>query len=155
MIQGDQDIISVLDSIDGCYNALQWYDASDATDPWKHYKIGKTFGNDLFEINETMAFWIHITQLGDTIFVYNGSTPAATQSITLYPGWNLVGYPSLTSHIRTDGLNNLNFLTDVDCIQWYNASSATWHIMGSDDYFEKGVGYWIHTKDNIVWDVPL
>ncbi|UCE73495.1 MAG: carbohydrate binding domain-containing protein [Methanomassiliicoccales archaeon] len=155
MLQTEQDITSVLDSINGWYDAVQWYDASDTNDPWKHYKTGKPFGNDLFEVNESMGFWIHITKPGGIIFQYNGTLPAENQDITLHPGWNLVGYPSLTSCDRADGLNNLGFGAEVKDIQWYDASSGTWHSMGQEDYFMKGVGYYIHSNIQCIWDVPL
>jgi hypothetical protein len=66
-----------------------------------------------------------------------------------------VGYPSLTSYNRSVGLNNLTFGTDVDCIQWYDAAAQTWHFMGPDDYFIPGRGYWIHSKVEATWEVPL
>jgi parallel beta-helix repeat protein len=153
--QKDQGLKKVLEMIDGYYDAVQWYDSSDSQDPWKHHKVGKPFGNDLSVINETMGFWIHITNPGDTIFLYNGTQPTSNQSITLYPGWNMVGYPSLTNHNRTVGLNNLEFGVDVDCIQWYDASTQSWHFMGPDDIFFPGRGYWIHSKVTKTWDVPL
>ena len=49
----------------------------------------------------------------------------------------------------------LTFGPDVDCIQWYNGASKTWHFMGPNDYFVPGRGYWIHTTDDCQWEVPL
>jgi hypothetical protein len=155
LIQTDQNLINVLESIDGLYDAVQWYDAADPSDPWKIHVVDKPFGNDLSEINEAMGFWIHITQPGDTIFVHNGSQPATSQQITLQPGWNLVGYPSLTGYSRTEGLNNLAFDSEVGAIWSYNTETQTWEEMGEVDSFEKGKGYWVHATDNMVWDVPL
>jgi parallel beta-helix repeat protein len=155
MLQTEQDIICVLDSIDGWYDAIQWYDASDAADNWKHYKVGKPFGNDLSELNETMGFWVHITKPGGIVFIYNGTQPTLSQQIMLYKGWNLVGYPSLTSYNRSEGLNNLAFDSEVDAIWTYNTEIQTWKEMGEGDSFAIGRGYWVHTKDNAVWDVPL
>jgi parallel beta-helix repeat protein len=155
LIQSLTNIETVLSSISGSYDAVQWYNISDSTDLWKHNKIGKPFGNDLFELNETMSFWIHITQPGETIFLYDGTQPTSNQTIQLHPGWNLVGYPSLSNHNRTVGLNNLTFDTYVDCIQWYDASSRTWHFMDQDDLFVPGRGYWMHSKVEAEWEVPL
>jgi hypothetical protein len=111
--------------------------------------------NDLNEINHTMGFWIHITEPGGVIFEYDGFKPTQNQSIPLHVGWNLVGYPSLTSHNRTNGLNNILYGPDVDCIQWYDASTKSWHFMDPDDPFLPGRGYWVHSKAETVWDVPL
>ena len=111
--------------------------------------------NDLECIDHTMGFWIHITQPGETIFIYNGAQPTENQSIILYPGWNLVGYPSLTRYNRIDALNNLTFGSDVDSIWTFDAAIQKWEELGESDYFEIGKGYWIHAKIKCVWEVPL
>jgi parallel beta-helix repeat protein len=155
LIQEDQNLITVLGSVDGWYDAVQWYESIGSNDPWKHHKVDKSFGNDLFELNETIGFWIHITNPGDTIFLYNGTLPSENRTILLEKGWNQVGYPSLTNHNRTTGLNNLQFGPDVDAIQWYDAVAHTWHFMGPDENFEIGRGYWVHSRVNSIWEVPL
>lgn len=155
LVQSEQNLKKVLEMIDGFYDAVQWYDITDPASPWRHNRIGKPFGNDLFQINETMGFWVHITNPGDTIFLYNGTQPTSNQTIALHPGWNQVGFPSLRSNNRTVGLNNLTFGQDVDCIQWYDASDKTWHFMGPDDYFVPGRGYRVHSKVEAIWEVPL
>jgi parallel beta-helix repeat protein len=155
LIQENQNLKKVLEMIDSWYDAVQWYDISDSNDPWKHYKVGKPFGNDLFKLNEDMGFWIHITPPGDTVFLYNGTQPTSNQTIQLYKGWNMVGYPSLSSYNRTVGLNNLSFDTHVDVIQWYDAGTKTWHFMDQDDSFVPGRGYWVHSKVEAEWEVPL
>jgi parallel beta-helix repeat protein len=155
LIQNEENLTRVLGSIDSYYDAVQCYDITDAADHWKHNKINKFFGNDLFELNETMSFWIHLTQPGDTIFQYNGTQPSVNQTIPLHPGWNMVGYPSLSTHNRINGLNNLTFDTHVDCIQWFDAATKTWHFMDPDDNFVPGRGYWVHSKVEAEWEVPL
>ncbi len=155
LIQSDTNLSKVLLSIDGLYDAVQWYNITDTLDSWKHFKVGKPFGNDLFELNLTLGFWVHITPPGDTIFLYNGTQPIVNQNIDLYPGWNLVGYPSNTSYNRTDGLNNIIFTTEVDAVWTYNAATQKWKELGPSDYFEIGRGYWVHSKVTKTWIVPL
>jgi parallel beta-helix repeat protein len=154
-IQEEQNLTRVLGSIDGWYDDVQWYNPQYPIKSWKHNRIRKAFGNDLFELNETMGFWIHITQPGDTIFVYNGTQPASNQTIQLSEGWNMVGHPSLTKYNRTDGLNNLTFGKELDIIQWFDASTQTWHSMDENDSFIPGRGYWVHSKVECEWEVPL
>jgi parallel beta-helix repeat protein len=154
-IQSITDLSSVLSSISGFYDAVQWYDINDTNDPWKHSKVGKPFGNDMFELKETMGFWIKIIDTPGVIFEYPGVAPSVNQTISLKEGWNLVGYPSLSNHNRTEGLNNLIFNSQVDAIQWYDAYNQTWHFMGSDDLFVRGRGYWIHSLVETTWDVPI
>jgi parallel beta-helix repeat protein len=155
IIQEERNLTKVLGSIDSWYDAVQWYNQTDLRDHWKHYRPGKPFGNDLFHLNESMGFWIHITQPGDTIFLYNGTQPTSNQSITLHPGWNMVGYPSLSNRNRDNALNNINYGNDVDAVWTFNAATQTWQEIGSSDYFELGRGYWINSKVTKVWDVPL
>jgi uncharacterized repeat protein (TIGR01451 family) len=154
-IQSESDILDVLSSIEGSYNAVQWYDCTDSKKHWKHNKKGKPFGNDLSHLTEKKGFWIHITGPGDAYFSYKGVPPSVNQSIQIHKGWNQVGFPSLASKVRTVGLNNLIFDTEIDCIWWYNATAATWHSMDLGDEFVPGIGYWIHSKVDKVWDVPL
>jgi uncharacterized repeat protein (TIGR01451 family) len=155
LIQEEQDLISVLASIDGLYNAVQWYDVDGGLDCWEHKKEGKPIGNDLLQITESLGFWIYIIQPGDTIFVYNGTVPTSNQIIDLQPGWNHIGYPSLSSYDRIQGLNNLEFGTDVDCIQWFDAATKTWHFLEDGENFVPGRGYWMHSKGDLSWEVPL
>jgi hypothetical protein len=111
--------------------------------------------NDLNALDHTMGFWIHITEPGGVLFQYFGTQPTQNQTIALHPGWNHVGYPSLKSYNRTDGLNNITFGNDVDFIFWHDAETKTWYEMGKDDYFVAGRGYWFHVITECEWEVPL
>jgi murein tripeptide amidase MpaA len=156
LLQKDITLDAVLDSIAGDYDAIQWYNVSDLQDPWKHHQIYKAANlNDLYFIDHTMGFWIHINKPGGTTLNTTGWQLSSPESVPLHIGWNLVGYPSMTSHNRTNGLNGLDFGTDVDCIQWYDTSTQTWHFLDQDDNFVPGRGYWIHSKVETDWTVPL
>jgi parallel beta-helix repeat protein len=155
LIQEEKDLTKVLGTIDSSYDSVQWYNSADTNDPWKHHKVGKPFQNDLSELNETIGFWIHITKPGDTTFLYNGTQPQRNQTISFLKGWNLAGYPSLTSYSRTKGLNNLTFGTHVGAIWTYNTTTQRWKEMGPSDYFEIGRGYWVHANVKCDWEVPL
>lgn len=155
-IQMDTNLESVLDSINGSYDAVQWYNIKDSSDPWKHHQISKPSElNDLGDIDHKMGFWIHITKAGGILFKCSGIIPTENQSIPLKSGWNLVGYPSLSNRTRTLALNNLTIDLEVDAIWTYNASSQKWKQIGEFDYFERGRGYWIHARTDCEWEVPL
>jgi hypothetical protein len=141
--------------IDGYYDAVQWYDVNDIRDHWKHNKISKPRGNDLFNINETMGFWIHITPSGGAIFLHNGTHPTTNQTIPLHPGWNMVGYPSLRNYNRTEGLNNLTFDVHIDAIWTFDSATQKYKQLTASDYFEIGKGYYIHAKTECTWAFPL
>ncbi|UCE37959.1 MAG: right-handed parallel beta-helix repeat-containing protein [Thermoplasmata archaeon] len=155
-IQSDTNLDTVLSSISGSYDSLQWYNASDPYDPWKHHHISKPpHLNDLEGIDHLMGYWIHVTQPNGSIFEYYGTEPTQNQTITLYPGWNMVGYPSLTRYNRTEGLNNITYDTDVDAIISYNSAIQKWEKMDETNHFRIGKGYYIHSKGKIEWVVPL
>jgi murein tripeptide amidase MpaA len=156
LLQDDIDLEKVLEDIEGEYDAIQWFNSTDKKDPWKHHQISKPADLiDLHDIDHTKGFWIHITNPGGITLNTTGWELSSPETVPLRIGWNLMGYPSLTSYNRTDGLNSVIFGPDVDCIQWYDASTKSWHFMGSDDLFLPGRGYWVHSKVDTVWDVPL
>lgn len=155
-IQSATDIQTVLQSIDGQYRAVQWYNSSDQADPWKNYHASKPpYMNDLSHLNHMMGFWICIDDLGVAPLVFNGTYPSTPQSIPLRKGWNMVGYPSLSNKYRPDALNNLVFGTDVDAVWTYNSGAQKWEEVGDLNYFVVGKGYWIHATQDCVWEVPL
>jgi parallel beta-helix repeat protein len=155
-IQSDTNLGSVLYSITGDYDAVQWYDASDGSDPWKHNSTKKPYHlNDLDSLDHIKGFWIHITKPNGTLFDYSGNQPTSNQTITLYPGWNLVSYPSLTSYNRTEGLNNLTFDTHIDSIWAYNSAAKKWEEVRVIDNFMIGKGYWVHALTDCFWEAPI
>ncbi|UCG69447.1 MAG: hypothetical protein JSV09_00015 [Thermoplasmata archaeon] len=152
----DTSLDSVLETIKGDYDAVQWYDANDAVDPWKHFEVSKPSQlNDLYEINPRVGFWIHVITPGGTTFRYTGKMPYMERRITLYSGWNLVGFPSLSDKLRIEGLNNIIFGTEVDLIQSFDAVDQEWVDVGDSDYLEVGKGYWVHSKVEKTWAVPF
>ncbi|UCF07325.1 MAG: SBBP repeat-containing protein [Thermoplasmata archaeon] len=154
-LQTESEVLSVLSSINGDYDTLQWFDAQDAMDPWKGYSIEKPpYMNDLENLDHTKGIWIHITAPGGTTLLLDGEKPTSTQHISLYPGWNMVGYPSQNDRTRTTALNNIAFGTDVDCVMTYNCESQSWEEIGKSDYLEVGKGYWVHSLVEKVWDIP-
>ncbi len=156
-VQSDTNIETVFQSIDGSYNSVWRYNITDYNDLWKHYHVSKpSYMNDLWKLNHTMGFWLYVTDPGGTTLVVFGDVLTSDQHIPLYPGWNLVGYPSLTSYNRTDGLNNINFGSEVDPILTFNSTSKKWVKLDEPtDYFEVGRGYWIYSKVTKTWVVPL
>jgi hypothetical protein len=156
LIQSETDLNSVLSSISGVYDAVQYYNTNDTADSWEHNSLQKPpHLNVLNYIDHTMGLWIHITESQGTILIIDGIPPSIPQSINLDPGWNLVGYPTLTNFNRSLGLNNLVFDTDIDAIWTYTAFEQKWEQLGESDYFQIGRGYYIHAKTECIWEVPL
>ncbi|MFO7992497.1 MAG: right-handed parallel beta-helix repeat-containing protein [Thermoplasmata archaeon] len=93
----DDSLDSVLNSIDGSYDKLMYYDS--ASGEWKTYVYGRAdHFNSLNKINHTMSFWIHLT--GSDTLKATGIQPSST-TISLSPGWNMVGYMG-TDNVSAD-----------------------------------------------------
>jgi hypothetical protein len=156
----DPDLETVLGLIAGEYDAVQAYEVNDTSDHWKHYKVGKPYGNDLNIIQYGRGLWIHMKN--DAVFtpdhedpntnpMFPGSTP-----IQLEPGWNFVGYPSMT----TLPINNALAGVPYDMVQTYDAVTDQWLSYDIGTYstdtltqMEMGRGYWIHCTAFHLWIV--
>jgi hypothetical protein len=150
LVQSDTYISTVLSSIVGNYNIVQWYNANDGK--WH------STNDDLTDINHTMGFWIHM-KTADTLIV-KGTIPNTT-SIQLYQGWNLVGNPSFCIHGIDDIVSSI--ATKYVVVQQYDSwdSSDPWkhyHInkppyINDLAYMMNGRGYWLYVKEDCVWEV--
>lgn len=156
LIQSNTYVDYVLSSISGSYDIVQWYDSDDESDHWKLDHISKPASfNDLNNIDHTMGVWVHITEPEGVTFENYGSIPTVNQDIQIYPGWNLVGYPSMTNFDRTSALNNIIFGEHVDSIWTYNAETNTWVEVGESDLMIAGNAYWVHSLAEVIWEVPF
>lgn len=155
-IQSNTDLDTVLSSISGSYDTVEWYNISDNSDHWKINNTSKPFYlNDFDNIDHFKGFWIHVIKPGGVLFEYPGTQLIENQTINLYPGWNLVSYPSLSGYTRTEGLNNLTFGTEVDYIWTFNAAAQVWEEVRDVDHFIVGRGYWFFVTTDCQWEVPL
>jgi hypothetical protein len=150
-------IATVLSNIDGKYDLVYAWDATNISDSWLMYDPAMPFGNTLEHIDESMGIWIHMTA-ADTLNVV-GTAPVTT-NIALHTGWNLVGYPSEVNRSLPDALS-LNGCTDFSLVYAYQASDpAPWKMydpsmpFGNDlTDMSHGLGYWIWVNADCTWSV--
>jgi hypothetical protein len=142
--QVDTSIPNVMASINGKYEVLKYYDTLDKADPWKTYRVGSSM-NDLASIDNTMGFWIKITEPGVNLTV-RGNIPAYT-TIPLYAGWNLVGYPAQT----TKTVGNALWGTGADRVEVFDSTSPYIKEVGPTYVMKPGEGYWIHVPADTTW----
>lgn len=156
-IQSDTNLQTVLQSIEGRYDSVQCYNITDSNDQWKHYHVSKpSYMTDLKYLNHIVGFWLHIIDPHGTTLVVIGNELTSEQNISIYPGWNLVGYPSKLNKTRDVALDNLFYGSDVDSIWTYNSTMQKWiELKNPTNYFEIGHGYWMHSKVTKIWNVPL
>jgi len=153
-------ITDVLSIIEGKYDLVYGYDASDAADPWKKFNTAApSFLNDLTDIDETMGLWIRATEA--VTLTVSGSVPSSTD-ISLYTGWNLVGYPSQTTRpidealASIDGKYDLVYAYDAwDAADpWKKYNTAAPPFLNDLTEMGPGWGYWIRVSEDCTWTVP-
>jgi hypothetical protein len=140
---------AVLGSISGNWDICQAYDAADPTDPWKTYATFKPPAlNDLWFLDNTVGFWLHVTDDSVPLTIY-GDKPVIT-NITLYTGWNLVGYPTLKNYTVGDALwgTGADKVMVQDDMEPYRVKEV-----GPTYMMHSGEGYWVHVPFDIVWTV--
>ncbi|UCG70820.1 MAG: right-handed parallel beta-helix repeat-containing protein [Thermoplasmata archaeon] len=158
----DTTLENVLSDLGSNYRAVQWYNVNDIVDLWKHYHIDKMGMNDLTNIDRSMGIWI-LMKSDDTLTVAGSVPVPSTTDIQLKTGWNLVGYPSLTSRNAGTGLGEAfeSISAYVDMVEYYNASDISDHwkmwdpTPAPDDLVvvEPGFGLWIHVNGDCTWSV--
>jgi hypothetical protein len=132
-------------------------------DPWKVYvnKIPDTFSdlpaytiNDLTFMKRTQGYWIYVES--NMAITYVGALrPNIT--ITLTPGWNLIGYPTNVAKNITDALSTIN--ASITEVWMYDAASATWLSYRPDravntlSVMVPSYGYWVNASATTTWRV--
>ncbi|UCE36227.1 MAG: hypothetical protein JSW00_11870 [Thermoplasmata archaeon] len=150
----DPRLEEVFTSILGQYDAVQWYNPEDPIDPWKHNRPGKTFGNDLDAIEPRMGLWVHMIDNAVLILDLIIPDPISIEIVPLFTGWNLVGYPSVTTRDVTSALDTVPY----DKVMTYDASTGEWLSydpgtgLGDLTEMELGHGYYIHVNADFFWE---
>ncbi|MCK4457806.1 MAG: PKD domain-containing protein [Thermoplasmata archaeon] len=146
LVQDDETLETVLQSLTGSYNHVRYYKSSDQSDHWKSYWTFKTY-RTLFEINHKMGFWIQITK--DDHLVVAGLVPEVTE-IQLGHQWNLVGYPCFFDDSVGGALSAIDW-TKIDGY----SDTPPYHLrhLSPADIMTAGEGYWIWVDVPQVWMV--
>jgi len=146
--QHDESIDQALSSIAGRWDCIRTYDSLTGT--WKTNITGRPNQlNDFNTLNHEMGFWINITEPGGTILTCRGYDPPSI-TISLYAGWNLVGYPSLANETVANAL----WGTGADKVMVCDTSEP-YHIkeVGPTYVMKQGEGYWVHVPADSIWIV--
>ena len=146
----DTSITSVLASIDGKWDYALYYDAADQSDHWKSYHTSRpAILNDLWNIDHNMGFWLHTTE--PCTLDITGVLPGQVD-ISLYAGWNMVGYPAVNDMAYT--VADLKTDTGATIVQGFNASHPYNIEILPDSYvLKRGEGYWLKVDSATTWTV--
>ncbi|GEM_PF-5588436 len=149
-VRENNNVSSVLSSIDGHYDNVMFYDAWDQDRPWKSYNIYRPdHFNTLKEINRTMGVLVNITE--ETVIEQEGTLPSTTE-ITLLEGQNMVGFPLDEPMHVVDAFSDIEH--DIQKVEEETPEGR--RELSSLERLVPGRGYWITTNNETTWviDVP-
>lgn len=145
LIQEDTRTAVVFQTLD--YESVLSYLPYDPTEPWKRYDSFKGFG-DLENVDHLMGLWVKVRSTDE--FTIAGLVPRITQ-ITLYPGWNLVSYPTFYPKKVSEELQWNNY----ERIEGYEPASQPYCLreLSPSDVMDTGSAYWIRVGYQQSWIV--
>lgn len=135
--------------ISGGYEKVMYYDAGEGR--WKTYVPGRAeHFNDDIQLDQTMGLWIQASV--DCNLTIEGHRPTTT-TITLYPGWNMVGYPSEINRKASDTLPAE--ITKIGVLDGSAENNVAYHEDLSTVTLSAGKGYWTYNSGgtSIDWTV--
>ncbi len=133
------------------WTVAKWFNIQTPADPWKTYRVGVTT-NDLATITNAMGLWLWITANGgDQALTLNAYAAPSTTPVTinLRTGWNMVGYPTMTSRSESATLP-----AQADFVATWQAATPyiSQHAKGAA-LLSNGNAYWVHVTADCVWTV--
>ncbi|MFH0815875.1 MAG: NosD domain-containing protein [Methanobacteriota archaeon] len=133
------------------WDRVMWYDSENPQDYWKQFNTAWPWVmNDLTRVETSMGFWINVTDVGDGYLNLTGVVPISTQ-IQLRTGWNLVGYPTLSTNTT---IATAFWGTSADIVEVFDAGAPYMTTTVGPSYIMRpGEGYWVHVVADSVWTV--
>ncbi|MGM0510372.1 MAG: PQQ-binding-like beta-propeller repeat protein, partial [Thermoplasmatota archaeon] len=136
-------------NISGCYDKVMYYEAGSGM--WRTYSPNRpTHFNNLHKWEREMGIWIHMIQ-NATLRI--GSYNITHTTMTLKPGWNMVGYPSIQEQQADITLpSQITKIGVFDPQEEYNVR----YISDLSTYtMIPGKGYWVYNSDDrdVLWRV--
>ena len=116
---------------------------------WLTYRVGAT-NNTFNYVDNTMGVWLWVTANSGDMSLTTGKTgmPPQGVTVTLYAGWNLVGYPSMTPRLAS---NTLPF--QVCYLSVYKSTSP--YVQDYSNFasiiLSPGNAYWVFVTADCTW----
>ncbi|NJL32662.1 MAG: hypothetical protein HC893_00910 [Chloroflexaceae bacterium] len=158
-LPGEMPIQDALQSIEGSYTVAYIYDPSRAEGQnWRVHTPG--IGGTLTSVNPTMGLWILMTQEADLMLNGTGTlashadTDVPIATLSLVPGWNLVGFPVHTALPVGEALGAIEGKFErlheygPDAWKTYVPGLGTTNTLTT---IEPGQGYWIFMTESTVF----
>gem|GEM_PF-4791078 len=149
LVTPTNDLNDVLADIAGDWDYAMTFDRTINDGTWISYSIYRPDTvNDFNFLNHKMAFWLHVTDAGDGYLTIEGAKSGPT-AITLYAGWNLIGYPTL--NITTTIDDALSTIT-YDSVEGYSSTDPyRLQVLPGTYIMQPGEGYWVKVPFDLTW----
>lgn len=114
------------------------YDVSE-TGTWMSYMTQKPYKGSLQEVSHVLGVWVSTVQ--DSNLTVAGIVPRLTV-VNLKTGWNLIGFPSMSSSYSVSQMKNE---IGSDDLEGYAPLSPPYHLqkLENEDVLRVGYGYWV------------
>ena len=156
----------VLSSIESQFSLVYAWDASGTSSSsghWLKYDPNVAYGNSLTNLDESMGFWIYMTQAATLTVIGEDPTETIIPLQIAAGGWNLVGYPSSTNLDLPGALSDQGG-TGFTLIYAYHAADTSdpWKlfdvavtpvVLNDLTTMSPGWGYWIDVNTDADWTV--
>jgi len=130
-------------------DAIYTYNTTDTT-WWTDINWRPASLNDPMDVNHLRGYWGHIVVPGTTVTI-KGDLFNSTLSIPLHAGWNMIGYPTMTSVDIATALAGTGYDLPVE---GFNATHPYRISPLADTYMmQPGEGYWVHVPADTIWTV--
>jgi parallel beta-helix repeat protein len=145
LVQSNESLQTVLQTVS--YDNVWSYDPINQE--WKSVMKSKPHGGTLQHLNLTMALWINVTEKSNLTVA--GIVPMLTV-LQLWPGWNLVGFPSFNS---TYAVGNLKAETGTTRVEAFDQLNPPYFLksLADGDTLQTGYGCWIRMGTAVSWTV--
>jgi hypothetical protein len=159
-LMASEHISVTLESLNGNYEIAWAYEGCDTSDQWKKYNPSDPpYTNDLTAMETDNGYWLQ-GYITDTLTV--SGFQALSTTITLCPGWNLIGYPSPNSEKVTtvllpiEGKYDLVYTYDGFDINdpWKSYTPGAPPQLNDLKKMDPGYGYWIHMTEAGTLAIP-
>jgi hypothetical protein len=146
LIPSDPYLTTLLQTIS--FDKAWMYDPA-SPEPWISYVPAKPYQQDLM-VDNIHGVWVNI--LADEYFTYAGRVPQPSITIHIYPGWNLVAFPSFSTTYTT---GDLMAVVPTDRIEAYDGANGPYYLrlMADGEALVPGDAYWIYSSGEVDWIV--
>jgi len=121
------------------------------TQEWRLYSPSKPGQIDV-DADYEMGIWVNVTE--DSNFTVAGLVPWVSTEIMLWPGWNLVSFPSFGT---TYTVADLKSETGATRVEGFDMAASPYHLkaLTDGDVLQTGYGYWVKVDGTVSWRTPV